>query len=374
MKKILFTNLQLCDFAGSEINILTLASYFKELGWDVEITAFVFGNPIKAKLESAGLPFFHSTSDALNNKVYDLIWSQHSIVLDYLLFEKKITASKIIYSSLSPKEPYEVPPVYGNRLSLILANSEETRDGLLDEGIHADLCTVMPNFVTDSMLHGGGERLKSCRNSISPKKVAIVSNHICSEVDKAAKKLRSKHIKVDYFGKGHRTVLVDEALLTKYDLVVTIGKTVQYCFAMAIPVFCYDRFGGPGYIREDHLEKAAYFNFSGRGFSKASAEELVHSIVDGYAAARDRLPMLYEYAFRNCRLSILVDNVLELTKTSGSPDFGALVKDYWIVKRQAGAVVRLFLNQVRIKHSTFWKLTVPARKFLKLIQIAQKGR
>ena len=374
MKKILLTNLQLCDFAGSEINILTLASYFKGLGWEVEITAFVFANPIKAKLESAGLSFLPATSDELNGKVYDLIWSQHSIVLDYLLFEKKVTASRIIYSSLSPKEPYEVPPAYGNRLSLILANSEETRDRLLEEGIPGDLCTVMPNFVSDSMLHFGGERLRSRGTGICLKKVAVVSNHICPEVMDAARILGSKHIKVDCFGKDHQTVLVDECLLAKYDLVITIGKTVQYCFASAVPVFCYDWFGGPGYIGEENLEKAAYFNFSGRGFSQVSAEALVQSILEGYAPARDRLPVLYEYASNHCRLSCLVDKVLEGTEASGSLDFVALEKDYRIVKRQTEAVVRLFLGQVRIKHPAFWKLTAPARKVLKRIQAAPKSR
>lgn len=32
-------------------------------------------------------------------------------------------------------------------------------------------------------------------------------------------------------------------ILSQYDVAITIGKTVQYCLVMGVPVYVYDKFG-----------------------------------------------------------------------------------------------------------------------------------
>ena len=34
--------------------------------------------------------------------------------------------------------------------------------------------------------------------------------------------------------------------------------------SMGLPLYCYDHFGGPGYININNIEHNTYFNFSGR--------------------------------------------------------------------------------------------------------------
>ena len=46
MKKILITNFSIVNFAGSEINCITIAKRLKELGYEVYIASLEFGSPI----------------------------------------------------------------------------------------------------------------------------------------------------------------------------------------------------------------------------------------------------------------------------------------------------------------------------------------
>ena len=46
MKKVLITNFAIVQFAGSEINCVTIAKRLKELGYEVYIAALEFGPPI----------------------------------------------------------------------------------------------------------------------------------------------------------------------------------------------------------------------------------------------------------------------------------------------------------------------------------------
>jgi hypothetical protein len=68
---------------------------------------------------------------------------------------------------------------------------------------------------------------------------------------------------IDAIG-SEKPAITSAELLDHYDCVISIGKTVQYCLVQGIPVFLYDRFGGPGYLNESNYELAEYYNFSGR--------------------------------------------------------------------------------------------------------------
>ena len=68
-------------------------------------------------------------------------------------------------------------------------------------------------------------------------------------------------------------------------MVITIGKTVQYCMLSATPVFVYDYLGGFGYLDAENIERARYANFSGRGGVKMTAKEIAEALLDNYEAA-----------------------------------------------------------------------------------------
>jgi hypothetical protein len=116
-----------------------------------------------------------------------------------------------------------------------------------------------------------------------------VSNHLPAELLDAVQGLRAKGAEVRAIGRfpggePRRTLLDD---LEWADAVVSIGKTVQYAIVNGLPAYCYDHFGGSGWLSSDNFEKNADLNFSGRGFESKGASQIVDELVHGYRDAQD---------------------------------------------------------------------------------------
>ncbi|MEN6291049.1 MAG: hypothetical protein ABFD07_03390, partial [Methanobacterium sp.] len=89
-------------------------------------------------------------------------------------------------------------------------------------------------------------------------------------------------------------VFVDDIFLKQYDLVITIGKTVIYCFALRIPIYCYDRFGGSGFITPENFDNNKIDNFSGRSIDKKlDGPSIYQEIIQNYAVSLKYLNFLY---------------------------------------------------------------------------------
>lgn len=88
-------------------------------------------------------------------------------------------------------------------------------------------------------------------------------------------------------------------ILSKYDVITTIGKTVQYALALGIPVYEYDHFGGDGYITKDNVNLEEMYNFSGRATRrKLTGAEICDEIITRYEFALQHVKYLMSYAHR----------------------------------------------------------------------------
>ncbi len=307
IKSILLTTHSLVDFAGAELNILSIAKQLIDLNYQVEIATFQYSYPIKKDFEESNLNVKNVLIENLELNHYDLIWSQHAPVLEKLLFEKKITADKIVYSSLSPFEPMEAPPIFIDKLTLCLANSEETKEQLIKDGVDDSNVMVFPNFASKEFYEHRVIRSSSC------KKICVVSNHIPDEVLTSVEKLLDLGFAVDIYGLGHKQVKVTPTVLSNYDAVITIGKTVQYSMIMGIPVFCYDIHGGPGWLNEENYNLAKYYNFSGRGFNnKFTSDEIVHKMLANYQNLLLDVDIIKHKAREEFDLLKNLNNILEM--------------------------------------------------------------
>jgi hypothetical protein len=114
----------------------------------------------------------------------------------------------------------------------------------------------------------------------------LVSNHPPKEVIAALSILQKQGISVEFVGTGGHEVLVSADVLEQYDAIVTIGKTAISGIALQLPVYCYDHFGGSGWITLDNIERVAWHNFSGRGFGLRSASEIASEIASGFSSAQ----------------------------------------------------------------------------------------
>ncbi|KFL33537.1 MULTISPECIES: hypothetical protein [unclassified Sulfurospirillum] len=302
--KILLTNHFIREFSGSEIATLDLAKEFLSREYAVTVGTFTFADPLKAEFEKFNIRILD-----LNNATaehFDLIWAQHFTTIDACLIDIGITADKIIFSSLSPYESLESPPLSTEKVDLFLANSLETKKTMVEMGLDDSMIEILPNPVSNDFF------VNNSKKDFSLQKIAIVSNHIPSEIKEAIPQLENKGIEIKIFGMEGEFRLITPDVLREFDAIITIGRTVQYCLAMGIPVYCYDRFGGPGWIEEANFQLASEFNFSGRCTNrKISSDEIVTELIQNFGDMQFKVTFCRDVALKNYSLSDSVSKIMQ---------------------------------------------------------------
>lgn len=271
--KVLLTTQFLRNFTGSEVVMYDVARELLATGHDVTLAAFEIKNPLLEILRK-------TSANVVNLKQvegkFDLIWSQHFPTIEFLM-EKRIAAKKIIFSSLSPYESLESPPICFDRVTLFLANSDETKQTLVEMGLEENMIEVFPNPASREFFS------HEAKPAGHLKKIAVVSNTVQPAMEEMAAILGGEGVSVEFIGIKRHHALVTPGVLDEFDAVVTIGKTVQYCLALGKPVFVYDRFGGCGYLTKDNMDRARWYNFSGRCTRELlPAQELANRIKAGF--------------------------------------------------------------------------------------------
>jgi len=285
-KRILITQNRLWNFAGSEITTLELAEFFSDNGAYVNIFCLGFGEPILSEFNKIERVSLTADPGEFSFSRFDIVWVQHQILPETMLQELSngIELPIVIFHHMSSVEPLELPFIRGleeSIASLSLFNSKKTMEiqrPLFNQTDYSSF-QLFANPVPPPFLK------EPKRNSRHLAKVAVISNHPPVEISETAKLLREAALSVDFIGDGYRFVRVTPALLSEYDAIVSIGKTCQYALVMGISVYCYDHFGGPGYLSDAVYEKAANFHFSGKGFKRKPPGQIYHELTDDYYQA-----------------------------------------------------------------------------------------
>lgn len=268
---VLILNHYLQNFAGSETQALEIYEYFKSRGDTVKIYASIKGTPILDFFDKDDV--FADIAD-IDPAEFDLVWAQHNLLgRVFKNTNKKQLTLGIISVHLSPFTQLELSslPYMSSLANIFVVNSEETKQKLLEFSIPEEKILVSGNPAPDSF--------KRTREAGRLKNILVVSNHVPQELKDAADILQTRGISVDFLGHGsQKQQRVDADLLAEYDVIVTIGKTVQYALLGQIPVYNYDHFGGCGYLNAENFEKARNLNFSGRGFEKKTAQTIADEI------------------------------------------------------------------------------------------------
>lgn len=290
-KKFLITQPMIRSFCGSTMVALELADYLISIGAEVTVYTNIAFPPALPFFEGAGVKVVSSRDEynwALND--YDYVWV-HSLTFPRQLLEelkhppKKMPA--FIFLHMSPLEsiPDEHPWIYNLENSLS-ALSLYISDITLESNEKYGLPSKVGFFRNPAPII-----FKSLSDrGISPtlRKILIVSNHPPEEVLEARRLLINAGIHVDIYGEGRdRYAPISPNILRKYNAVITIGKTVQYCIVGSLPVYIYDWFGGHGWLTESNYELSKARNFSGRGFPKKTGNEIAQEILDDYSKALD---------------------------------------------------------------------------------------
>lgn len=289
MKRVLMTNLYFEKYTGSELHTLEIAKLFVKKGYEVVVAVFQKAYPLLEKSEEFSV--VNCLQEELEETDYDIVFVQHYPVFDYLCSNYDLTYKKLLVSKLSVISELEYLPICTEDADLIVCVSQECANVVYKEIGYDPRVKIMKNCAGNEYFSAYSSR----NNDTNLKKIAVISNHIPNELLELSD-LLSEGIEIDYIGATQSPRLVDVGLLKKYDLIITIGRTVQHCFAMGTLVYVYDYFGGPGYINDANFEIAEKNNFSGRGFSKKTAIELKKDIEENYVKSLSYIGKLHEIA------------------------------------------------------------------------------
>ncbi|WP_449549800.1 glycosyltransferase [Lelliottia amnigena] len=291
MNRILITINHFHELKGSEIVTLEIAETFLNLGWHVTIYTNLFLPPLS--LETLKLPhqerlYIPTEPNEDMDQDFDIIWIQHNLLPPSLIrsLMNEGIKSYIIWHHMSSYIHIELPLLHDieNTISdVVTVISEEVKNRVIDFGIKREKIIIFDNPAIDTFaFHPKKNNVNSYPNSL-----ALVSNHLTTEVKEAAKILNHQGITVYHFGEGGQSKRITPEDLYPFDAVLTIGKTVQYALSLGIPVYEYDHFGGAGWITKNNIINEAKTNFSGRTTSTIKTGSLIaEEIITNFSTAK----------------------------------------------------------------------------------------
>ncbi|MBQ3060684.1 MAG: hypothetical protein IJD16_10305 [Desulfovibrio sp.] len=298
-------------FHGSVLHILEYADYLCKKGHSVHIASLYIDENFKNIVKNFNINIKIFSIKAIHeSEKYDIIWSYHLIFLPYLL-EKGVKYNKIIYGSLSSFLKIERIPIFYKNLNLISCVSQEIINMYHDiYGIDKNFFTLIPNHIPEHF-----ENKKKILNS-KLKNIAVVSNHPPKEI----LQLDTYKYNIDYYGTITNTnIHITPEILLNYDVIISIGKTVQYSLALGIPIYEYDHFGGCGYINLQNIYAEELTNFSGRGTKKIlNSNQLLYTIEHGYEQACDTIDLLRSISLERYNIQKLIEKQLYLANQSNN--------------------------------------------------------
>lgn len=298
MKTVIVTNHSLQFYSGSELIAIDLLSYFaSKTEYKVYLATLKVGSPLQ-RLIPKNVVVVNLAKQKMPIQHADLIIGHHKNVIDKVL--ETVQCKVIIQTTLSPyRDSIED---FSKHITKALANSAETkRIKQYQTELPIDLFV---NSVNNSFINAQPKQLTGRIN-----KIAIISNH------KWFRGISKSN--VDIIG-GANGKLVTADLLKQYDVVITIGRTVQMCLVLGIPVYCYDHFGGPGYITLHNLDFNEGQNFSGRqkdaDFTEPKSHDfakIFNDIYHNYMAVCTQQKQLIEIARQRYNFETNLNNVLK---------------------------------------------------------------
>lgn len=282
-----------------------LGNYFHSLGYNVYLCGVSTNEATKKFFAENHVTLFNIKED-IPDIIFDVVWAHHWPIFPCLI-RKGLKYKKLINSCISSFLLIERPLMLDKYIDLYLCLTDQMKKMFVqDYGLSGKKIHVLPNTAPDEFFINDIDNRKQITS------VAIVSNHVPQELIESVDIFKNKNINIVVYG-GNNSVNITPNVLKQHDVIITIGKTVQYCLAMAKPVYNYDHFGGSGYITPDNIDIEEAHNFSGRSFyTKKTANQIVDEIFSQYDTVVTCQKQLRQIAEERYRLSNRISKILKI--------------------------------------------------------------
>lgn len=316
MKKVAVINHDFSGFTGSEIVTLEVANYFSSRGCQVVIRA--------ERYSDIYLPYLAENVTISNGRIdvsdFDVVWSQHGhfALNTNNLSDLKGWSGIFIASHLSSSTPAEAYhyPFSAKYAGGVVFNAERVKKSLTEKHKARGVVRNFKN-AAPQIFHA-----ENVRRPNTLKNLLIVSNHLPIEVEEAAKILQERGINCRFLGIQGTFKLIDPSDIASADAVISIGKTVQYSLVGGCPVYCYDHFGGPGWLTPDNFHLAEVRNFCGKcTASKKDAKTIAEEILTGYQSAKDYTENNLKFFQERYNLEAILDDFLREIEQGGHGNY-----------------------------------------------------
>ncbi len=329
--RALFTTERLQEYAGSELVILEAAEALRARGWECLIAANAVGRPLTDDLRLARIDWTTNLS-GINAFDFDLVWIQH-LTAPLLRYETQWTARErtlFAFAHLSPFTHFETIVTRHEDLlaDVVLANSLETASRLRELAIPSSRLHVFHNAAPaafqnpDRVLAG------------PPKRILVVAKELSDELRGAIALLR-RRASVKHIGGDGAPARVSPRDIEEADVVITIGKTVQYALSSRVPAYVYNGFGGPGYLNAENFDAAAQHNFSGRCCgTRRTPNQIADDIFALHSEASAFVVSLEEDRLASFDLDRFLDRLIAMPAGSNRKRALALSKERGYLERE----------------------------------------
>lgn len=270
-RHVLISQMKLFELAGSEVVTYELARHFASIAAGVTVVSSGFSDDWLARFgEIRGVRCMRIDDERLTAHLEAdppaLAWIHHQLIPEQLL--RNPGETRFVFHHMSSFQPQEFPiswQLEAGLASWVVFPSKVARERLAAAGVFDGIDPVRLGVLGNPAPDEFFAAPPSPKAALE--RLVVVSNHVPGEVYEALELLGD--VDVSIIGQEGqpraRAVPVTPQVLDA-DAVITIGKTVQYALARGLPVYCYDHFGGPGWLDRDNFPKARAHTFSGRGF------------------------------------------------------------------------------------------------------------
>lgn len=278
--KILFTNIWLDNYAGTELYVRDLAIALHRRGHHVEVYSPLLGK-VAGEIAEEGIHVCNHTENLMEKP--DIIHGHHFVQTMHALRQFRNTPA--IYMVHDRSYPGDTPP-HSQRVLKYLAVDQICRDKILRHGIHPSKTRILLNWVDT-------QRFKKKKTiTKKPIRALVFSNYATPDnyYKSVAEACDKMNIQLDVIGRSFQTnTFTPEELLPEYDIIFAKGKAALESLSSGAALIVCDFRGLGGMVLPENYRYFRENNFGMATMTRPHDVDLIVEEIKKYDPASVKL-------------------------------------------------------------------------------------